>query len=382
MRRTRVLSTKQSKLGCYTCKKRRIKCDETHPACLRCQRSQVLCAGYPPGALSGGESACTAPSSSSRSLPRTFRSSDLPIDRFSLMPGCTDEQVQLCQLACTVLGADPHQIYCPSNAAVFGYLLPQLTLSVPFVAIAAAAFGAAYESTLLHENSLEAAKASTSQYINALRLLQAELQNPNGDYTPLVIASVLLAAAEIVQHREEDALSHVIGAFALHTLRDKDTAVENGQSRCGGSKIGSEGATDVLLEDLFRSIDVQISTFIWWKQPLFGLKQLVARLPTRITIKELIYDQPALLHSCLHFLSKVLQECSDNDGLASNLVYEQEHLISMLQTWLANCDELLKRESKLEKSLSNAGQMSYDKYEKQFGQMLKSAELVLGPEQD
>ncbi|RMZ82703.1 hypothetical protein DV738_g1465, partial [Chaetothyriales sp. CBS 135597] len=258
----------------------------------------------------------------------------------------------------------------------------QLTLSVPFVAVAAAAFGAAYESTLLHENSIDAAKASTSQYLNALQLLQSELHSPNGDHVPLIIASVLLAASEAVQHHEQDALSHVIGAFSLHTLRDKNTVVENQQSPYGACQIGSEEITDSLLEDVFRSIDVQISTFLWRRQPFFGMKQLVGPLPARTNIEEVIYDQPALLHSSVHFLSKVLQDgCQYLDDFSPSLVHEQEHLISMLHIWLTNCNELLKKENMPEKSPFTKAQtqMSYDKYEKQFGQMLKSAELVLAP---
>ena len=32
--------------GCRTCKARRLKCDETKPVCLRCQKSNFLCEGY------------------------------------------------------------------------------------------------------------------------------------------------------------------------------------------------------------------------------------------------------------------------------------------------------------------------------------------------
>ncbi|KAF2804810.1 uncharacterized protein BDZ99DRAFT_143497 [Mytilinidion resinicola] len=32
--------------GCHTCKKRRIKCDESKPICQRCQKSGYLCTGY------------------------------------------------------------------------------------------------------------------------------------------------------------------------------------------------------------------------------------------------------------------------------------------------------------------------------------------------
>ncbi|CAE6420028.1 unnamed protein product [Rhizoctonia solani] len=34
--------------GCYTCKNRKKKCDETHPHCLRCTGMGIQCGGYPP----------------------------------------------------------------------------------------------------------------------------------------------------------------------------------------------------------------------------------------------------------------------------------------------------------------------------------------------
>ncbi|KAF6236697.1 hypothetical protein HO173_004988 [Letharia columbiana] len=39
---------RRTKTGCLTCRKRRIKCDETHPACRNCQKSKRDCLGYDP----------------------------------------------------------------------------------------------------------------------------------------------------------------------------------------------------------------------------------------------------------------------------------------------------------------------------------------------
>lgn len=38
----------RSTTGCYTCKSRKKKCDETHPKCQRCTRSGLECGGYAP----------------------------------------------------------------------------------------------------------------------------------------------------------------------------------------------------------------------------------------------------------------------------------------------------------------------------------------------
>lgn len=36
----------KSRNGCVTCKKKRLKCDETHPSCLRCTEKNIVCGGY------------------------------------------------------------------------------------------------------------------------------------------------------------------------------------------------------------------------------------------------------------------------------------------------------------------------------------------------
>lgn len=41
-----MVNTGKPSSGCRLCRARRIKCDETKPACLKCQRSQRQCPGY------------------------------------------------------------------------------------------------------------------------------------------------------------------------------------------------------------------------------------------------------------------------------------------------------------------------------------------------
>lgn len=38
--------TKRTRDGCFTCKKRRIKCDQHKPSCLNCGKSNRVCEGY------------------------------------------------------------------------------------------------------------------------------------------------------------------------------------------------------------------------------------------------------------------------------------------------------------------------------------------------
>jgi hypothetical protein len=41
-------SAPKARTGCLTCKKRHVKCDESRPTCKRCQKTGLVCAGYPP----------------------------------------------------------------------------------------------------------------------------------------------------------------------------------------------------------------------------------------------------------------------------------------------------------------------------------------------
>lgn len=38
---------KRAKTGCFSCRKRRVKCDEAKPECQRCESANVHCEGYP-----------------------------------------------------------------------------------------------------------------------------------------------------------------------------------------------------------------------------------------------------------------------------------------------------------------------------------------------
>ncbi|KEP51226.1 putative fungal Zn(2)-cys(6) binuclear cluster domain protein [Rhizoctonia solani 123E] len=69
----------RSTAGCYTCKRRKKKCDETQPQCLRCVKSGKECEGYAPLESPDGRGimrrAKVAPG---RAAPSQLRSSDTP----------------------------------------------------------------------------------------------------------------------------------------------------------------------------------------------------------------------------------------------------------------------------------------------------------------
>lgn len=42
----RSMRARKTFTGCWTCRRRRLKCDETRPACLQCLSKEVYCEGY------------------------------------------------------------------------------------------------------------------------------------------------------------------------------------------------------------------------------------------------------------------------------------------------------------------------------------------------
>lgn len=44
--RSHELDLLTCRLGCHTCKEKRLKCDETKPACDQCKKRNVSCGGY------------------------------------------------------------------------------------------------------------------------------------------------------------------------------------------------------------------------------------------------------------------------------------------------------------------------------------------------
>ncbi|QDS74526.1 hypothetical protein FKW77_007484 [Venturia effusa] len=71
---------RRTKTGCLTCRKRRIKCDEQHPACRNCQKSKRECLGYDPifKQQSGPQQLQPAPSASPSSTSSTLAAHPAP----------------------------------------------------------------------------------------------------------------------------------------------------------------------------------------------------------------------------------------------------------------------------------------------------------------
>ncbi|KAJ4090002.1 hypothetical protein NW756_006342 [Fusarium oxysporum] len=200
IKRTRN-NVKQSKFGCLTCKKRRVKCDETKPSCRRCLFSKVSCLGYPIGAPPGPSlKAAEAALLSTRSPPRSPTSA---LDRYVY-------------LTCTVLSQGPRRAKSQSEISFWSYAVPQMIHSIPAVQAAAAAFGASYDEHMLRSRE---GLATTQHYHQALRLVQNEVSDLRNGALPCVVACLLMAFTETLQQRSDRAYMHLQGALAVMAAR-------------------------------------------------------------------------------------------------------------------------------------------------------------------
>ncbi|KAL2822660.1 hypothetical protein BJX63DRAFT_127377 [Aspergillus granulosus] len=192
-KRSRVVVS-QSKRGCLTCKARRVKCDEQKPLCRRCIQAGRLCGGY---------------------IPESKLSSAL-LPALKIGVTADSHTERLCYLAAHVLSLDDNSR--PLQDDSWGRILLQLSNQIECVKAAAAAFGAAYESSL--NNPVVKTPCSAWNYYGlALARLRSDFNNEAVGPESLALASIILAFVEILSQHEQNAFAHFLGAIYILTKR-------------------------------------------------------------------------------------------------------------------------------------------------------------------
>ncbi|KAF5684617.1 transcriptional regulatory moc3 [Fusarium denticulatum] len=299
-KRTRT-NVKQSKFGCLTCKKRRVKCDETKPSCRRCLFSKVSCLGYPIGAPPGPLlRAAEAALLSARSPPRSPTAS---LDRYVY-------------LTCIVLSQGPRRAKNDSEILFWSHIVPQIIHSVPAVQAAAAAFGASYDEHMLKSRE---GFTTTRHYHQALRLVQNELSDLGNGALPCMIACLLMAFTETLQQRSDRGYMHLQGALAVMGARG---------IRCTKTPIDDDELA-ILFEKLnLHSVTYATSLDI----PLTGKSN-------RLSMALMSPDQAlySILHASYHFISSALPyKYAYLTSIPSDLLMEQGRCRGNLQQWLSS----------------------------------------------
>ena len=131
-----------------------------------------------------------------------------------------DSQTErLCYLATQVLSLDDggHPV---SQHDVWGRVFVQLSTQVDCVKAAAAAFGAAYESSLAN-NVISGSCSAWRYYGAALARLQSDFDSETVGPEALTLASMTLASVEILSQHEQNAWAHFLGAVQILTEADQ-----------------------------------------------------------------------------------------------------------------------------------------------------------------
>lgn len=129
----------------------------------------------------------------------------------------TDSNTErLCHLTAYVLSLDDNGRPLQDDG-VWGRLFLQLSNQAGCVKAAAAAFGAAYESSLNDAIVNNPATSSWRYYGSALARLQSDLTDETADPEALALASMVLACVEILSQHEQNAFTHFLGAVQILT---------------------------------------------------------------------------------------------------------------------------------------------------------------------
>lgn len=305
----------------------------------------------------------------------------------------------MAQLTLALFSLDPHQLHDKPCTEVSSVLLPQLAATRPYVNAAAGALGAAYDKCILRRDHRQDTQLITKLYLSTLRQVQHELQRPEPELVPLLMAALLLAAAESLQHKPKDALSHILGAFSMI-------------SGASPAPMCATSLEPVALENIFKglgpiqdvvhSVDYHISMFAWGRQPQFPPLPVKNQTLYPASIEDLTIALPALQQWSLHFIAKALMpEWEESIDFPPELMEQQDHLVAWLKRWLRTYSLLFNIPTSKSRpiqtphfrilkaqtlamfiAVSNVkppSQVTYDMYAPQFEDIIHCAEHIINP---
>jgi hypothetical protein len=310
------------------------------------------------------------------------------------------EQQSMVQLTLALFSADPHHLHNKTTFQLSSVLIPQLIASRPHVNAAAGVLGAAYANCVLHRAHHRNEQLLPKLYVDALRQVQHHLQQPKPEIVPLLVAVMLLAAAESIQHKQKDALCHLVGAFSVINLQtaaslqpwfvpSQEPMAHNGMF---------EGLS--LVQDILHSVDYHISMFAWGRSPQFPPLPVTSQMLYPKSIDDLTTGHPALQQWCLHFIAKALgPEWEERIDFPPTLLMQQEYLVTWLKRWLYTYTLLLEtptsspppaqlahfrilKAQSLTMFIATSNvkpptQVTYDAYASHFEEIIRCAEDVL-----
>ncbi|KEF53083.1 uncharacterized protein A1O9_10991 [Exophiala aquamarina CBS 119918] len=184
--------------GCRTCKIRKIKCDEFHPACLKCRSTGRNCDGYevpPPGSYSWEELLLR-----SKPVPQSVSSAS-----FANLRGLTF----FSRIVAPELNG-------PLNSSFWTQDVPQAAYSEPAVGHAVLAISSLYESFVVQRSSCTIESTLSNDAIRHYNSAIKCLTTPGPvSIDTVLLTCILFVCAEFLCGNAQAAITHVTHGFSL-----------------------------------------------------------------------------------------------------------------------------------------------------------------------
>ena len=315
--------------------RRRVKCGEEKPECLRCTRRGITCDGYPSRAYENEKSviikAADALSSPSCALADDIQSS--PAEK------------RLMKLGYGLLGRRREEDFA-SDRVVFEYLIPQLGHMYPSVKAAATTLGAVYEVNVRPKDEYDRLRTTAAVYYDkALLSMRQDLQSRSSDVNALLVCCLLLVCAELLLNRKTKALIHFQGALGIFSGR---THPPRKLTTLGNAAAGSVGSFAPDIHDglavMLRTMDVHAVSY---SDSLIPITRLVDRPPMLPSYQPTLNKPPLLdltaggirlisiIHYCQFFMFHArTYKFVPQAHVPADLLIEQGRHIASLSLWL------------------------------------------------
>ncbi|KAH6670136.1 hypothetical protein B0J14DRAFT_112042 [Halenospora varia] len=186
---------KKTRTGCTQCKGRRIKCDETKPACVNCVRYHVQCSYVQtfPTTIRPLSSAPNTPSSSSAPSPALSNSQSIPAAPPSLASEIKDLELLHFYTTTTALSLSN----LPDRKHIWQWVIPQLAFSHHCLMHGILAISAFHLARVQPARKEQLLTEASQQHASALSLFRSETQdiNPSNCEACFAFSSLLVVDA-------------------------------------------------------------------------------------------------------------------------------------------------------------------------------------------
>ncbi|CBF73568.1 Zn(II)2Cys6 transcription factor [Aspergillus nidulans FGSC A4] len=246
--------------GCFTCKQRRVKCDEGKPACQNCERTGRRCEGYPPGPAStpAGDGSLDA---QVQRCAQQIVVYNLPFK----VPGSAADRQLLHFYTCEAAGG----LSSFSDSTLWSKLVLQRSHHQPVVRHTLVALAALYRDYIEGGNRVQApaSHAAMQRIAKCHRQLRLYLRSADASADIALICSILFYAFETLLGDCSTATQHLDNGLRL-------------LKRCQMQALAHSGRDELLahLVPIFSRLDINASTFDNERRPILTLVCLAERL--------------------------------------------------------------------------------------------------------